>query len=276
MLCCIILTTHLGNEAFNVFQGQWPNCHKNHSSKLCCGVCVLLAKADKINTTHAHTRTHAHTGTHTRTQTDRYTDRQTDKQTDRQTDRHTYTHTHTHTHSELWSKQMTLDNIFKNPPIRRRPMLRHSDFTHGLTHESDHTHYSTKAQQLRCCHQSSSNILGTNLIILLAPEYKKKIAPWSSWWFEEISVALIWLALIFLALIWLALIWFTLIWPALIWLALIWVTFLSNFFYFFTQYSQLGTSFSTHPNGTNLTKWNFYTLFHNNIHISTKRIAQYP
>ncbi len=29
-----------------------------------------------------------------------------------------------------------------------------------------------------------------------------KIAPWSSWWFEEISVALIWLALI--ALIWVA------------------------------------------------------------------------
>ncbi len=45
---------------------------------------------------------------------------------------------------------------------------------------------------------------------------------------------------------------------------------------FFTQHSQLGNSFSTHPNGTNLTKWNFYTSFHNNIHILTKRIAQYP
>ena len=45
---------------------------------------------------------------------------------------------------------------------------------------------------------------------------------------------------------------------------------------FFTQYFQLGNSFNTHPNGTNLTKWNFYTLFHNNIHIFTKRIAQYP
>ncbi len=37
--------------------------------------------------------------------------------------------------------------------------------------------------------------------------------------------------------------------------------------YFFTQHSQLGNSFSTHPNGTNLTKWNFYTFFHNKIHI---------
>ena len=44
----------------------------------------------------------------------------------------------------------------------------------------------------------------------------------------------------------------------------------------FTQYSQLQNSFSTHPNGRNLTKLNFYTLFHNNIHISTKRVAQYP
>ncbi len=44
----------------------------------------------------------------------------------------------------------------------------------------------------------------------------------------------------------------------------------------YTQHSQLGNSLSTHPNGTNLTKWNFCTLFHNNIHILTKRIAQYP
>ncbi len=40
----------------------------------------------------------------------------------------------------------------------------------------------------------------------------KKIAPWSSQRFKEISVALIWLALIWLALIWLPLIWLTLIW----------------------------------------------------------------
>ncbi len=45
--------------------------------------------------------------------------------------------------------------------------------------------------------------------------------------------------------------------------------FLSKFL-LFSQYSQLGNSFSTHLNGTNLTKWNFYTLFHNNIYISTK------
>ncbi len=43
-----------------------------------------------------------------------------------------------------------------------------------------------------------------------------------------------------------------------------------------TQYSQLGNLFCTHPNGTNSTKWNFCTLFHNNIHILTKRSAQYP
>ncbi len=45
---------------------------------------------------------------------------------------------------------------------------------------------------------------------------------------------------------------------------------------FLTQYSQLGNSFSTHPNGTNLTEWNCYILCHNNIHISTKTKAQYP
>ncbi len=86
----------------------------------------------------------------------------------------------------------------------------------------------------------------------------KKLAPWSSRWFEEILVALIWLALI---------------WLTLIWLPLIWVAFYVKIFTFFTQYSQLGNSLSTHPGGTNLTKWNFYTLFHNNIHLSTKRIA---
>ncbi len=55
---------------------------------------------------------------------------------------------------------------------------------------------------------------------------------------------------------------------------------LAHFFYqiltFFTQHSQLRNLFSTHPNGTNSTKWNFYTLFHNNIHILTERIGQYP
>ncbi len=45
---------------------------------------------------------------------------------------------------------------------------------------------------------------------------RHKKGPWSSRWFEEISVALIFLALIWLALIWLALIWLTLIWLALI------------------------------------------------------------
>ncbi len=37
--------------------------------------------------------------------------------------------------------------------------------------------------------------------------------------------------------------------------------------------SELGNSFGPHPNGTNFTKWNFYTLFHNNLHMSTERIA---
>ncbi len=32
---------------------------------------------------------------------------------------------------------------------------------------------------------------------------------------------------------------------------------------------------NTHPNGTSLSKWNFYTLFHNNIHILTQKITQY-
>ncbi len=72
----------------------------------------------------------------------------------------------------------------------------------------------------------------------------KKIAPWSSRWFEEISLALIWLALIWLALIWLALIclaliWLTLIclaliWLTLIWLALIWLAFFVKILTFFT------------------------------------------
>ncbi len=52
--------------------------------------------------------------------------------------------------------------------------------------------------------------------------------------------------------------------------------FFVKIFTFFTQHSQLGNSFSTYPNGATLTKWNFYTLSHNNIHILTKRIAQYP
>ncbi len=52
--------------------------------------------------------------------------------------------------------------------------------------------------------------------------------------------------------------------------------FLSKFLLFSCNIHKLGNSFSTHPNRINLTKWNFYTLFHNNIHISTKRAAQYP
>ena len=79
-----------------------------------------------------------------------------------------------------------------------------------------------------------------------------KIAPWSSRWFEEILISL------------------TLILLTLILLTLILVTFLSKILTFFTQYSQLGNSFGTHANGTNSTKWNFYTLFHNNIHITPK------
>ncbi len=66
---------------------------------------------------------------------------------------------------------------------------------------------------------------------------------------------------------------FGLLWFGSLWFGLL---FLSKFLLFFTQYSQLGNSFSTHPNGTNLTKWNFYILFCNNIYISTKRMAQYP
>ncbi len=50
---------------------------------------------------------------------------------------------------------------------------------------------------------------------------KYKIAPWSSRWFEEISIALIWLALI--------------------WLALIWVAFLSKFLLFSLNIHNLGT-----------------------------------
>ncbi len=55
---------------------------------------------------------------------------------------------------------------------------------------------------------------------------------------------------------------------------------LGNFFSikslaFFTQYSHLGNSFNTHPNGTNLTEWSFFTLFHNNIYRLTERITQY-
>ncbi len=57
----------------------------------------------------------------------------------------------------------------------------------------------------------------------------QKIAPWSSRWFEEISLALIWLALISLTLICLAPIWLT-----LIWLTLIWLTFFVKILTFFT------------------------------------------
>ncbi len=78
----------------------------------------------------------------------------------------------------------------------------------------------------------------------------QKIAPWSSRWFEEI---LILLTLISLTLISLTLILLTL--------------FCLKNSYFFTQHSQFGNSLSTHANGTNLTKQNFYTLFHNNINI---------
>ena len=65
-------------------------------------------------------------------------------------------------------------------------------------------------------------------------------------------------------------IWLVLIWLALIWLALIWVTF---FFIKILTFLTLHLQLSTSPNGTNLTKQNFYILFHNNIHILTKRIA---
>ncbi len=44
---------------------------------------------------------------------------------------------------------------------------------------------------------------------MLSQQQCEKITPWSSRWFEEISVALIWLALIWLTLIWLTLIWLT-------------------------------------------------------------------
>ncbi len=62
----------------------------------------------------------------------------------------------------------------------------------------------------------------------------RKNSSWSSRWFEEISVALTWLTLI--------------------WLTLIWLTSFVKILTFFTQYSQLGNSFSMLPNGTNLTK----------------------
>ncbi len=113
----------------------------------------------------------------------------------------------------------------------------------------------------------------THLSLLLSVT---KIALWSSRWFEEISVALIWLALIWLALIWLALIWVTQIWIALIWLTLIWLTliwltliwltliwltliwlgFLSKFFLFSLNIHNLGTHLAhtqmkqISPNGT--------------------------
>ncbi len=101
--------------------------------------------------------------------------------------------------------------------------------------------------------------------------HQQKIAPWSSRWFEEISVALIWLVMIWLALIWLALIWVTqiwlaliwvtliwvtLIWLTLIWLTLIWVTFLSKFLLFSLNIQNFGTHLAhtqmkqIWPNGT--------------------------
>ncbi len=59
----------------------------------------------------------------------------------------------------------------------------------------------------------------------------------------------------------------TLISLTLILVTLILVTFFIKNSSFFTQHSQIGNSFSTHANGINVTKWNFYTLFHNSIHI---------
>ncbi len=73
-------------------------------------------------------------------------------------------------------------------------------------------------------------------------------------------------------LLWFGLLWFGSLWFGSLWFGSLFVNVLT----FFTQYSQLGNSFGTHPNGTNLTNWNFYILFCNNMHISTKRIAQYP
>ncbi len=52
----------------------------------------------------------------------------------------------------------------------------------------------------------------------------------------------------------------------LILVTMISVMFLSKILTFFTQYSELGNTFSTHPSGTNLTKWNF-------LHIV---LQQYP
>ncbi len=94
-----------------------------------------------------------------------------------------------------------------------------------------------------------------------------KIAPWSSRWFDEILISL---TLISLTLISLTLISLTLISLTLILLTLILVTFLSKILTFITQHSKLGNSFGTLANGTNSTKWNFYTLFHNNIHTTPK------
>ncbi len=82
------------------------------------------------------------------------------------------------------------------------------------------------------------------------------------------------LTLISLTLILLTLISLTLISLTLILLTLILVTFLSKILTFFTQHSQLRNSFGTHANDTNSTKWNFYTLFHNNIHITPKLLPE--
>ncbi len=86
---------------------------------------------------------------------------------------------------------------------------------------------------LPCC------VGSTNTLMLHVVPLNRKIAPWSSRWFEEILISL----------------------------TLIMVTFLSKILTFFTQHSQLGNSFGTHTSGT---KWNFYTLFHNNMHIKSK------
>ncbi len=95
--------------------------------------------------------------------------------------------------------------------------------------------------------------------------YVKKIASWSSRWFEEIlilvtliSLTLISLTLISLTLISVTLISVTLISVTLILVTLILVMFSSKILTFFSQHSQLGNSFSTYANGTNLTNWNFY------------------
>ena len=50
---------------------------------------------------------------------------------------------------------------------------------------------------------------------------------------------------------------------------------MSKFLLFSLNIHNLGTHLA-HTQIEQMTKWNFYTLFHNNIYISTERIAQYP